>query len=859
MSRGRVFAVVLAAMIGAPVGVSAQIDFNKMWDDIKKAGERVEEEEGGGTSSSPPPPVPAPTPAPTQQSESTTGTAGQESESPTGTAGQGTEGGEVARYDRPWVREIQGLLKRKGHLAGAVDGIYGPGTQRSIRSYQRSVELEVTGLPTPSVMRSLRRTATARSSSAGETTRTSGGETASGSEAREEEETRAPAATESRAAREPSTTTAESTRTATRPAASGGGRVDLEAEARERLNRLGYDAGPGERMAQAVRAFQSDEDLPVDGRITPALVAALREAEGEDPNAAPPPAEPAPTSEPRPAPSSELGPAPAAPAVSATTTVAPKPAPSTRVATPPTRVEPTTERRRRQRLGVPSFDALYRLKLANGGYVAADETASALFHYVYFTRKLNVHYVYFTRKLNDRRSRTGDACRRVRAQYRSNAMRRELLATARRVYGEDLRVAQGGPASARFRLVFDVGFGRFDFAAGRFPFDNGLPRRYVMARDGNGCGRFRIGIPGAPERAHVEIGARAAIVDLPMTEGEAKALIRELKKGNRPRKLKLEVVIEATPIAARAPGFDFGARIVRARAYHPITNALLHEYDLTAPEQPAVVASGGAPAAGRTERILTEIRARRERCTALTDEREKVDCAERLCDYLAEQKGMGKTARGCRQKVQEAKRSLGRREQKSTRKERRCRDRFAERAGRPWIPAESSRSFRAAVEACAQSQPRRAGGPDIVGLRLGMGMGEARRILQDRTASRRVATLADARPFDTGELGWRRDGSRGIALFRITTSAGDRLAGVSRRLYFGRDRPDREDIEDGLRENTARRAGPTARARSSGMRRAAMAIPTSVASSRVVSRRAAAGRRPGRRTPAQAPTGRGYR
>lgn len=54
-------------------------------------------------------------------------------------------------------------------------------------------------------------------------------------------------------------------------------------EVQSKLNQLGYDAGPvdgkpGQQTTEAIAAFQIDNDLAVDGKITPALVQALSDA-----------------------------------------------------------------------------------------------------------------------------------------------------------------------------------------------------------------------------------------------------------------------------------------------------------------------------------------------------------------------------------------------------------------------------------------------------------------------------------------------------------------------------------------------------------------------------------------------------
>lgn len=64
--------------------------------------------------------------------------------------------GASARYGRAWIREIQRRLTGAGYDPGPADGLYGGGTKRAVRAYQRDHGLAVTGLPTPVLMSSLR-------------------------------------------------------------------------------------------------------------------------------------------------------------------------------------------------------------------------------------------------------------------------------------------------------------------------------------------------------------------------------------------------------------------------------------------------------------------------------------------------------------------------------------------------------------------------------------------------------------------------------------------------------------------------------------------------------------------------------
>jgi hypothetical protein len=56
------------------------------------------------------------------------------------------EGRKVAHYVDT-LRRIQKALKDQGHYTGTIDGDYGPGTRTAMAAFQKSAELEPTGLP----------------------------------------------------------------------------------------------------------------------------------------------------------------------------------------------------------------------------------------------------------------------------------------------------------------------------------------------------------------------------------------------------------------------------------------------------------------------------------------------------------------------------------------------------------------------------------------------------------------------------------------------------------------------------------------------------------------------------------------
>ncbi|HHJ13676.1 MAG TPA: hypothetical protein ENJ79_04770 [Gammaproteobacteria bacterium] len=112
-----------------------------------------------------------------------------------------------------------------------------------------------------------------------------------------------------------------------------------------------------------------------------------------------------------------------------------------------------------------------------------------------------------------------------------------------------------------------------------------------------------------------------------------------------------------------------------------------------------------------------------------------------------------------------------------------CKGRFSGRNAAAWYPRVGSPEYDAAMESCRLEKPRSPFGPDILGLSLGMTKHEARPLL-DRQNMLRLTDSNDARPFHDAQLYWTKKGEHGIALFYLYNADQQRVAGISRRLYF---------------------------------------------------------------------------
>ena len=106
----------------------------------------------------------------------------------------------------------------------------------------------------------------------------------------------------------------------------------------------------------------------------------------------------------------------------------------------------------------------------------------------------------------------------------------------------------------------------------------------------------------------------------------------------------------------------------------------------------------------------------------------------------------------------------------------------------------------AAVETCLRESTRTASGPDVIEIRLGMGMIEARSLARREVDNNRGERAKEPRPFMDGTLYISRDGNQGIAIYSFQNNGQEeKIAGVSRRIYFDKDGPAEEQISRAMR------------------------------------------------------------
>ena len=174
-------------------------------------------------------------------------------------ANQKTSRTVTLKYD-PLVEDVQRELLATGHFQGLVDGVTGPKTKVAVEAYQRENEIDVTGAVSKQLLEHIQYTR--KLSQAAEFTGSVSPQVAQ------------PA---------PKPLKLAPPQVKPKPAAVAKGDKAI-VRVQERLARLGYD--PGSRSGQldegtrsAILIFEMDHGLPMQGKISKALLTSLKTAE----------------------------------------------------------------------------------------------------------------------------------------------------------------------------------------------------------------------------------------------------------------------------------------------------------------------------------------------------------------------------------------------------------------------------------------------------------------------------------------------------------------------------------------------------------------------------------------------------
>lgn len=131
--------------------------------------------------------------------------------------------------------------------------------------------------------------------------------------------------------------------------------------------------------------------------------------------------------------------------------------------------------------------------------------------------------------------------------------------------------------------------------------------------------------------------------------------------------------------------------------------------------------------------------------------------------------------------------------------ERICRNRYSGSSVQSWMPVKGTPEYKTAMTACLSEPERDLYGPDILGLRLGMPLTDAKNFIK-RQSIKFNANSTDSRPFEKATLYWTGDSNHGIAVFSLASGGHERVAAVSRRLYMGEKKLTTNQVLGGLRK-----------------------------------------------------------
>ncbi len=115
------------------------------------------------------------------------------------------------------------------------------------------------------------------------------------------------------------------------------------------------------------------------------------------------------------------------------------------------------------------------------------------------------------------------------------------------------------------------------------------------------------------------------------------------------------------------------------------------------------------------------------------------------------------------------------------------------------MPVSGTPEYEAAIAHCLKQPVREPYGRDILGLRLGMPSNDANRLLQRQPYERNVLA-EDSRPFEKAQLAISGDNNDGLAAFFLRNGNVDRVAAVSRRVYFEEGKMQAARLQQGLRK-----------------------------------------------------------
>ncbi len=173
-------------------------------------------------------------------------------------------------------------------------------------------------------------------------------------------------------------------------------------------------------------------------------------------------------------------------------------------------------------------------------------------------------------------------------------------------------------------------------------------------------------------------------------------------------------------------------------------------------------------------------------CETIVSPKDRLSCFEDVCSTVKGGNESNRCISGKMKASSQIDQEKSKAKSMAKRKVRNC----EQRASSDWKLNKGSEEYNAAVKGCVEEEDRVPYGPDILGLRLGMTWGDADKLIKremdlSKAESRKHVVMAtEPRPFKDGRLYFSKEGDHGVAFYHMRNNDNERVAAVSRRLYF---------------------------------------------------------------------------
>jgi len=238
----------------------------------------------------------------------------------------------------------------------------------------------------------------------------------------------------------------------------------------------------------------------------------------------------------------------------------------------------------------PDHLSLFRLYMAAHGEALAGNDSAMWEHYLLFSVPVGAP----PKGPSDRGSPSRE-CQELNRRLENEITRQSIVEEARAQFRKELASAGAWPKTLVFRLRIEGSVGAYDLTSASFPLTTvpliRIQPRPTVTLPGAYYGPVQSWCPGNMRMMNVSrlwtsgfslrIVGTETLTRLPMTPAAAETFIESFSDSIRTggRRARLEAVVEVGPMPFNS-NEAAPARIVSARAFHPVTGAALHTFNI---------------------------------------------------------------------------------------------------------------------------------------------------------------------------------------------------------------------------------------------------------------------------------------